>query len=364
MKILMVFGTRPEIIKLGPVYRELISRNIEVDTLWTGQHVEMTNGLLDLFGITPTYLNKISNGALTYKYADVMDRITGIVDLTHYDWITVQGDTLSATAAAQAGFLNKVPVAHVEAGLRTGNMYSPWPEEYNRRIITLSSSIHFAPTEQSYSHLLAENVGKNIHVTGNTIVDALLYTREKIRKDYIPVDLTIASLPTDKKLILATMHRRENIGDKIRNVLEALRELSQDDDKIIVLPVHLNPSVKSDVEDILKFSPNVFLVSPLQYTDMVYLLDKAWCVVSDSGGLQEEVPTFGIPILITRDTTERPEVLENFGHLVKDDKELIIRLVRQYTDNKIIIEKSNPFGDGLAASRIVDLLEYQNGLRH
>lgn len=358
MKILMVFGTRPEIIKLGMVYRELIANGFEVDVYWTGQHIEMAHGLLDLFGIQPTFHNKITGSQITYKYADIMDRITGILNLNQYNWIIVQGDTLSATAAAQAGFLNQVPVAHVEAGLRTGNMYSPWPEEYNRRIITLSSAIHFAPTEQAYQNVIGEKVGGNVHITGNTGIDALLFTREKIKENYIPIDPTIATLLTDKKLILATMHRRENIGNKIRNVLEALKELSFDNDKMIVLPVHLNPEVKKDVDTILNFAPNVFLVPPLQYTDLVYLLNKAWCVVSDSGGLQEEVPSFGIPIFITRDTTERPEVLEDFGKLVCDDKDLILKLVRECTagSNKLLIDKNNPFGDGSASKKITKLL--------
>ncbi|WP_134495451.1 non-hydrolyzing UDP-N-acetylglucosamine 2-epimerase [Microvirga pakistanensis] len=359
MRILVAFGTRPEIIKLGPVCLELSRKpGVELHVFWTGQHVELAAGLLDLFEINVTHTGSdiMRESGLAGKYSLMCQQIERFLKTAHYDWIVVQGDTATAAAAATAGFLNHVPVAHVEAGLRTDNMHSPWPEEFNRRMIALATTLHFAPTKEARDNLLAEGIApEKVLTVGNTVVDALLYTRKKNGLNYRPLDADISALPKDKKLILATLHRRENIGEPIRNVLRALRELGRDGDKLIALPVHLNPDVRTTVLEYLGDMPNVRLLKPLQYPDFVYLLSQAWTVVSDSGGVQEEAPTFGLQILITRDTTERPEVIEaGFGRLVGSDFNAIVDGVRNLTasDHIQLLHKANPFGLGDSAAQI------------
>ncbi len=363
MRILVAFGTRPEIIKLGPVCRELSRRpDTVLEVFWTGQHIELAVGLLDLFEIHVDHIgvDVMQEPGLAGKFGQISRQIETLLRAEHFDWIIVQGDTTTAAAASLAGFSNKVPVAHVEAGLRTGDLASPWPEEFNRRIITLSSSLHFAPTHISARNLAREGVGEDaIEMVGNTIVDALLYTRDKVRHDYTPIDPQLASLPRNKKLVLATLHRRENIGEPIREILRALRELGEDGDKVITLPVHMNPEVRAEVLSILGDAPNVFLLGPLQYPDFVHMLDQAWTVVTDSGGVQEEAPTFGLQILITRESTERPECIEaGFGTLVGSNRQTIIDSVRRLTSSEEpqFIKAQNPFGDGMASLRIVDRL--------
>jgi UDP-N-acetylglucosamine 2-epimerase len=362
MRILVAFGTRPEIIKLGPVCRALQRVGVELEVFWSGQHVELAAGLLDLFGITVAHNGSdiVDEPGLAGKIGLMSRQIEKLLKAKDYDWIVVQGDTATAAAAATAGFMNRVPVAHVEAGLRTGDLESPWPEEFNRRLIGLAAALHFPPTPRARDNLLREGIpADRIVVVGNTVVDALLYVREKIRKGYTPIDRAIAALPTDKKLVLATLHRRENIGAPLRNVLRALRTLGNDGDKLIVLPVHLNPQVRAEVMGILHDTPNVRLLNPLQYTDFVYLLNRAWAVVSDSGGVQEEAPTFGLPILITRETTERPEVIEaGFGTLVGSNYQEIVAGVRKLTAGDIpcLLPPNNPFGRGDAAEKIAACL--------
>jgi len=362
MRILVAFGTRPEIIKLAPVCRALQRSGADLDVFWSGQHIELAAGLLELFKITVTYNGSdIANEpGLAGKFGLMTRQIEKLLKVKDYDWIVVQGDTATAAAAATAGFMNRVPVAHVEAGLRTGDLNSPWPEEFNRRVITLASALHFPPTPRSRDNLLCEGIPADRVITvGNTVVDALLYVREKIKDGYCPVDKALASLPSDKKLVLATLHRRENIGEPLRNVLRALRTLGTDGDKLIVLPVHLNPQVRGEVLDILHDAPNVWLLDPQQYPDFVYLLSRAWIVVSDSGGVQEEAPTFGLRILITRETTERPEVVDaGFGTLVGSDYQAIVAGVRKLTagDQPQLLPARNPFGRGDSSEHIVACL--------
>ncbi len=363
MRILMAFGTRPEIVKLGPVVQAFRrTPHVRLEVFWTGQHVELANGLLQLFDIEVAYNGSdiLAQPGLAAKFGLMAQQIERVLQANHYDWLIVQGDTATAAAAATAAFLNHVPVAHVEAGLRTGDLYSPWPEEFDRRVITLCSTLHFAPTSAARKNLLAEGVAADhVQVVGNTVVDALLFVREKIGADYAPLDPALATLPNDKKLVLVTLHRRENIGTPLRQVLLALRALGADGDKLIVLPVHLNPNVRSQVIEILGDAPNIRLVSPLQYPDFVYLLSKAWVVVTDLGGVQEEAPTFGLQILITRDTTERPEVVEaGFGRLVGSDFDAIVDGVRRLTagDRPQRLPGANPFGRGDAAIQIADRL--------
>ena len=363
LRILLAFGTRPEIVKLGPVVQALKQMpGVKLDVFWTGQHVELADGLLQLFDIEVTHSgsNIVSQSGLAGKFGFMAQQIESVLQENRYDWVVVQGDTATALAAATAGFLNRVPVAHVEAGLRTGNLSSPWPEEFNRRAIALCSTVHFAPTAAAGNNLLAEGVlADQVLVVGNTVVDALLYVRDKIGGHYRPVDPAVAALPQDKKLILATLHRRENIGRPLRQVLFALRELGADGDKLIVLPVHLNPQVRSQVIETLGDAPNVRLLKPLQYPDFVYLLSKAWVVITDSGGVQEEAPTFGLPVLITRETTERPEVIEaGFGQLVGSETAAIVRDARALTQSERPQRRpgQNPFGRGDSAIRIAERL--------
>lgn len=363
MRVLLAFGTRPEIVKLGPVVQALKRMpGMALDVFWSGQHVELADGLLQLFDIEVTHHGSdiVCQPGLASKFGFMAQQIESVLQKNRYDWVVVQGDTATAAAAATAGFLNRVPVAHVEAGLRTGDLSSPWPEEFNRRTIALCATVHFAPTLAARNNLLAEGVPPDqVLVVGNTVVDALLHVREKIRGHYRPLDPAVAALPQDKKLVLATLHRRENIGRPLRQVLSALRELGADGDKLIVLPVHLNPQVRSEVIKMLGDAPNVRLLKPLQYPDFVYLLSKAWVVITDSGGVQEEAPTFGLPVLITRETTERPEVIEaGFGRLVGSEADVIVREARALTQSERPHRRpgQNPFGRGDSAFQIAQRL--------
>ena len=362
MRVLMVVGTRPEIIKLGPVYRELINRNVDVDVFWSGQHIEMTEGLWELFDMKVTYNWKFSDYSmcLSEKTADIITGISKIINTVKYDWIVIQGDTISAMAGSLCGFLGRVPVAHVEAGLRSNNFFSPFPEEYNRRIITLGTTLHFAPTSQSINNLIIEGIHRDDIVrTGNTVIDAIEYASKKIDENYVPVEPKIRELDETKKLILVTMHRRENIGSNMEMVIKSIATLAEDGDKLFVLPVHMNPEVSDLVHSELGNKSNVILVDPLVYTDMVYLLKKCWTVITDSGGLQEEVPSMNLHLIITRDTTERPEVIDSgFGTLVGCDYFAILNRVRELTSqkDKVKLMKDNPFGDGTASVKIVDAL--------
>lgn len=363
MRVLVAFGTRPEIIKLAPVYRALRRRmGIHTDTVWTGQQVELGAGLLELFDIRLTVdagLDVLRQPELTDKFGEIVRLIGDQLRRGRYDWLVVQGDTITAVAAAIAGFLCKVPVAHVEAGLRTGDLQAPWPEEFNRRLVSVATTLHFAPTPRAEINLIREGIAPaNIHVVGNTVVDSLLDTRRRVAGDYQPIDRAICDLPPGK-LVLATTHRHENIGEPMARVLRALRILGQDGDKVVVLPAHLDPEVRRMVEDILGVAPNIRLVAPLHYSDFVYLLSRAWCVVSDSGGIQEEAPSFGLQVLITRETTERPEVLHSgFGRLVGSDTGAIVRGVRALTASAApqLLARPNPFGTGDAGERIAAVL--------
>lgn len=368
--VLMIMGTRPEIIKLGPVYRELAARNdVCVKTCWTGQHLELAKGLIELFGIDVTHKigNVMSRTGLSEKTGQMLTLLGEFINGDSYHSIIVQGDTLSAMAGAITGFLNRVPVAHVEAGLRTFNLQSPWPEEFSRRIITVATTQHFAPTRIAKGNLLNEGVpARNIHITGNTIVDAIKFVRPKVENGYVPISSQIRNLPANKKLVLVTGHRRENFGEPFKRVLDALQKLAADGDKHIVFPVHLNPYVRREVAAHIDKNPNIRLVEPLQYPDLIYLLANSWIVITDSGGIQEEAPSFHIPVVITRDTTERPEVVDaGFGHLVGCKPQLIIETVRHltYGDHPTHVKGANPFGMGDAAQKIADSLTAVNKRR-
>ena len=288
MRILVVFGTRPEIIKLGPVIRALREKpGMFVSVFWTGQHLELATGLLDLFDIEVEHNGSkiMSEPGLGGKYGLITRQTEDLLRNGSYDLLIVQGDTTTAAAAATAGFLNHVPVAHVEAGLRTDNLYSPWPEEFNRRIITIAASLHFPPTQAAQSNLLSEGIREaDAPIVGNTVVDALQFARNQIQQSGEAISPEIARIPIDKKLVLCTLHRRENIGPPMRAVLGALADLAADGDKTIALPVHMNPEVRTEVMRLLGGTANVHLLPPLQYLDFVYLLARCWVVVSELWG--------------------------------------------------------------------------------
>ena len=367
LRTLVAFGTRPELIKLGPVYRELVENgNFAVETFWSAQHVEMAAGLPELFGMPIHHKGADVNlcATLAEKLGRTLERVNELRLAERYDLILVQGDTCTAAAVAMAGFLSRVPVAHVEAGLRTANLQSPWPEEFNRRVISLCARLHFAPTQAAAQNLLNEgHSADSVIVTGNTGVDALLLISSVLGRNYKPISAELRALALDgranQKLILVTAHRRENFGGPMREVLDALISLSEDGDKCIVFPVHLNPNVQTVVFDRLGNRRNIHLISPLQYPDFVHLLAKAWVIVTNSGGIQEEAPTFRKPVIITRDTTERPEVIEaGFGHLVGCSARRIVDTVRRLVAGRrpLRINGSNPFGDGRASKRIAEAL--------
>ena len=357
---LIVFGTRPEIIKLGPVYQALKHHDAcEVHTCWTGQHVELADGLAEIFDMRIDFKcdDIVNRGGLTEKVGRMLEFMSQLLDGEKYDSLIVQGDTASAMAGAMAGFLTRTPVAHVEAGLRTHDLSSPWPEEFSRRVISVAGSKHYAPTDAARTNLRNEGIpARNIVVTGNTVVDAVQFVSKKIERNYTPRCKELLNIPTDKKLILVTGHRRENIGAPFLRILDALQKLAEDGDKCLVFPVHLNPNIKNAVTKHLGSSPNILLVPPLLYPDFVYLLGRAWTVITDSGGIQEEAPSFKLPIIITRESTERPEVIKaGYGKLVGSDTDQIVTWARMLSEGRepIRLPFKNPFGDGDASQRIV-----------
>lgn len=375
-RVLLVFGTRPEAIKMAPLVHEFKKHGDVFETLVcvTGQHREMLDQVLDLFQVKPDYdLNIMKPDQDLY---DVTSRIlVGMRDVlaeVRPDVVFVHGDTTTSMASALAAFYQQIPVAHVEAGLRTGNIYSPWPEEMNRSITGRIATYNFAPTLCSKNNLLKENVPEeSIVVTGNTVIDALHWVVEKIASDsqlqdsiiseIKSIGYDIARLDEERRLVLITGHRRENFGDGFLNICRAIKGLSERYPAVdFVYPMHLNPNVRKPVLDILgKGNPNIILIEPLQYLQFVYLMEKSYLVLTDSGGIQEEAPGLGKPVLVMRDTTERPEAVEaGTVLLVGADRERIIKGVSDLLDNGVMYEKMskaiNPYGDGNACKRIVD----------
>jgi UDP-N-acetylglucosamine 2-epimerase (non-hydrolysing) len=365
-KILVVLGTRPEAIKLAPVVLELRRRSREFTCILcvTSQHRQMLAPMLRFFGLVPDHDLKVmrSNqqlGELTGRILSGLDRVLAV---EQPDWVVVQGDTTTAMTGALAAFYRQIPVAHVEAGLRTGNKYSPFPEEINRRVIGALADVHFTPTDLATRNLRREGISADTIVqTGNTVVDALIWMARKrtlIRRAL----QDLPGLPAADKLVLVTGHRRENFGGGLEQVCQALRELADArPDMGFVYPVHLNPNVKAVVEARLKGHPRIALVPPVSYPAMVGLLQRAWLVVTDSGGIQEEAPTFGVPVLVTRNTTERPEgIRAGNARLVGTDASAIarwiLRLARDPAAYRRMAQARNPYGDGRAAKRIADRL--------
>ena len=363
-----MFGTRPEAIKMAPVVKALSSRSgngVSVRVCVTAQHREMLDQVLSLFSITPDYdLDLMREGqSLTDITVNVLRGVEGVLDDFNPQRVLVHGDTTTTFATSLAAFYKKVPVAHVEAGLRTRNIHAPWPEEANRRLTASLADLHFAPTERARRNLLEEAIPDDaIRVTGNTVVDALLETARMLGADegrQRELDRAFDYLDPDKRLLLITGHRRENFGAGFERICQALAELARREDVEILYPVHLNPNVRTPVGAILSGLPNVHLVEPLDYLPFVYLMSRSYLIITDSGGIQEEAPSLGKPVLVMRETTERPEAVEaGTVRLVGTDVRRIVgeatRLLEDAGAYETMARTHNPYGDGQAAARIAD----------
>jgi UDP-N-acetylglucosamine 2-epimerase (non-hydrolysing) len=363
MKILSVFGTRPEAIKMAPVLAEL-NKYPEITSVVcvTAQHREMLDQVLELFEIQPDYDLSIMqpNQSLSEITARALTKLDEVLTKEKPDWVLVQGDTTTAMVGALAAFYHQIKVGHVEAGLRSFDKYQPFPEEINRKIATSISDLHFAPTEVSKQNLIREGVNEaNILVTGNTVIDALLQVADK---PYDWDSSPLSEIPRDKKIILVTAHRRENHGEPLHNICAALRTLAEQfSDVQIVYPVHLNPNVQKIVRATLGNIPNVTLLEPLEYLPLVHLMKQSYFVITDSGGIQEEAPGLGKPVLVLREVTERPEgVTAGTVKLVGTDTEKILHEATNLLTNaaayQTMSQAVNPYGDGRASVRIVERL--------
>jgi len=373
VRIMTVLGTRPEAIKLAPVVKAFLGdAEIEHTLCATGQHRQMLDQVLEVFRLTPDYdINLMKPGQdLTHVTATALAGVGQVIDTVKPDWVVVQGDTTTAFAAALAAFYRKVKVAHVEAGLRSGNLYSPWPEEANRKLVSAIATMHFPPTEESRQNLLRENVADDaIVVTGNTVIDALLWMNATLSSEPAlrqQAEAKFSFLDPTKKLILVTGHRRENFDGGLEHVCTALAQLAARPDIEIVYPVHLNPKVQETAKRILSGRPNVHLIEPLEYAPFVALMRRSTIIVTDSGGIQEEAPSLDIPVLVTRDTTERPEaVASGAARLVGTSADAIISCVAELLDNRSVYEAMakapNPFGDGSASKLIGSALKAWRG---
>lgn len=366
-KVLAIFGTRPEAIKMAPVVLELAaSDSIDVKLCVTAQHRQMLDQVLSLFHLTPDHdLDLMQhNQTLDALTARALTGVGAVLDIEQPDVVLVHGDTSTTLAASLAAFYRRLPVGHVEAGLRSGSLAAPWPEEMNRRVATLATRFHFAPTERARRNLLAEGVpDAHVYVTGNTVIDALLCTVERVRaagdahwRGIFPF------LDDGCRLVLVTGHRRENFGAGFDNICQALVEIAKRFDARVVYPIHPNPNVKGPVERQLAGNPRISLIDPLDYEPFIALMDRAYLVITDSGGVQEEAPSLGKPILVMRDITERPEAVEaGTVILVGTDRQTIVREAeRLFTDDAHYARMAgaiNPYGDGMAAKRIRQVLE-------
>ncbi len=370
MKVLTIFGTRPEAIKMAPlVYALAQDEAFESKICVTAQHREMLDQVLRLFAITPDYdLNIMQPGqGLSEVTCRILEGLEPVLTAFKPDLVLVHGDTTTTLAASLAALYQRIPVAHVEAGLRTGNLYSPWPEEANRKLTGHLATYHFAPTERARDNLLRENLGdRQILVTGNTVIDALFWVRDRILSDETlrhSLDTHYGFLDANKKLILVTGHRRENFGGGFERICTALAGIARRHPEAQILyPVHLNPNVREPVNRILSGIDNVFLIAPQEYLPFVYLMNRSYLILTDSGGIQEEAPSLGVPVLVMRETTERPEAVEaGTVRLVGTEVATILDAVSQLlTDNvayQAMSRAHNPFGDGTACQRIIAALK-------
>ncbi len=382
-KVMLVFGTRPEAIKMCPLVKEFQKHPTEFETIVcvTGQHREMLDQVLTIFDVKPDYdLNIMKQGQDLYDVtARVLTGMRDIFEKCKPDVVLVHGDTTTSTAAALAAFYQQIPVGHVEAGLRTHNIYSPWPEEMNRQITGRIATYDFAPTPLSEKNLREERAHGQVFVTGNTVIDALrmvvdkLKTNKALANEQITIlknaGYDVTRLDNGRKLILITGHRRENFGEGFISMVTAMKDLSQKYPEVdFVYPMHLNPNVRKPIHEVFGEDltrPNFFFIEPLQYLEFVYLMERSTVVLTDSGGIQEEAPGLGKPVLVMRDTTERPEALKSGTVLlVGTNHDLIVNEVSTLLDDAAAYERMskavNPYGDGKACSRIVRALNGQN----
>lgn len=385
--IMLVFGTRPEAIKMCPLVKEFQKHTDEFKTVVcvTGQHREMLDQVLTIFDVKPDFdMNIMKQGQdLTDVTARVLTGLRDVFKECKPDVVLVHGDTTTSTAAALAAFYAQIPVGHVEAGLRTHNIYSPWPEEMNRQITGRIATYNFSPTPLSEKNLMEEKAHGNIYVTGNTVIDALHMVVDKLKNDsalskeqeeiLAKAGYDVNRLKDSKKLVLITGHRRENFGDGFIRMVTAMKDLSEKYPEVdFVYPMHLNPNVRKPIHEVFGEDltcPNFFFIEPLQYLEFVYLMEKSTIVLTDSGGIQEEAPGLGKPVLVMRDTTERPEALASGTvHLVGTDYDKIMNEVSTLLDDATAYEKMskavNPYGDGKACDRIVRILNDENVERY
>lgn len=370
-KILIVFGTRPEAIKMAPLVKEFhkFPEIFEIKVCVTAQHREMLDQVLDFFEIVPDYdLNIMKDGQDLYDVTStILLGMKSVLEEFIPDMLFVHGDTTTTFSASLAAFYKKIPVAHIEAGLRSGKIYAPWPEEANRKLTSQITTYHFAPTESAKKNLLSENMEpKRIFVVGNSVIDALKNAVEKIENNMHIQEEVIVNLARKgyqiektKKIILVTGHRRESFGEGFFNICNALKEIAtRYPDIDIVYPVHLNPNVQKPVFDMLKDVPNIYLLKPLEYPLFVYLMHSSYFILTDSGGIQEEAPSLGKPVLVMRETTERPEVLiAGSARLIGTSQERIVESVRSLLDHTALYEEmasvANPYGNGDTCEKIV-----------
>ena len=367
LKVMTIFGTRPEAIKMAPVVKALeAAEDMESIVTVTAQHREMLDQVLHLFSITPDYdLNIMSQGQTLYDVTcKALLGLQGVLKEAKPDVVLVHGDTTTTFVGALAAFYEGIPVGHVEAGLRTGNIYSPFPEEMNRKLTGAIGTYHFAPTSTSESNLLKENINPDhLYVTGNTVIDALQTT---VQTDYTFKEELLNQIDyVNNKVILVTTHRRENLGDPMRNVYEAIRDIiNEQEDVEVIFPMHRNPKVRNIVQDVLGHMDRVHLIEPLEYEPFANLMARTYLIMTDSGGIQEEAPSLGKPVLVLRDTTERPEAVEaGTVKLVGTDKESVYRTATELLVNETaylaMSNAVNPYGDGLASDRIVQALRHE-----
>jgi UDP-N-acetylglucosamine 2-epimerase (non-hydrolysing) len=363
-KVLFVFGTRPEAIKMAPIIKvfQEHTEQLETKVCITGQHKEMLQQVMDFFQLKPDFdLSLMQHDQTLFDItANVLKGIEGVLNEFMADYILVQGDTTTAMAGALAGYYKKIKVCHVEAGLRSGDIYSPFPEEVNRKIISTMCSYHFAPTKMAKEHLENENYKQGIYITGNSVIDALLWGVEKVRQNTNMID----QFPflNGKKILLVTAHRRESFGEPFKDICDALLEIATANPGFeIVYPVHLNPSVQQIVFEKLSNQPNIHLIKPVDYPTLLWLIDKCYFVLTDSGGIQEEAPSLGKPVIVLRNVTERQEGVDaGTALLVGTNKDAIVSAAQQLISDKEQYEKMakavNPYGDGTTAKQIASII--------
>ena len=369
IKVLTVFGTRPEAIKMAPLVLALADADdIDAKVCVTGQHREMLDQVLTLFAIAPDFDLDImqTQQSLDDVVTRIISRLTPVLKMSAPDLILVHGDTATTFAASLAAYYLQIPVGHVEAGLRTGDLYSPWPEEGNRKLTAAIAALHFAPTYFAKQNLLKEGIVNNIEVTGNTVIDALLMIKTRIAQDASLATMLASQLPalaSEQRVILVTGHRRESFGDGFERICNALVEIAElHPDAKIIYPVHFNPNVQEPVNRLLNDVSNIQLIDPLDYLPFVYLMSRADIILTDSGGIQEEAPSLGKPVLVMRDTTERPEALQaGTVRLVGTDTAKIVvavsRLLNDKEEYARMSQAHNPYGDGHACARIISKIE-------